>query len=357
MGKQRLIYIDLLKCFAIFLVVWQHYMSFFGQPTTIEATISRTILSFHMPLFGILSGFFLDLNLSSREFFTAKTRQLLVPFLVWILISEIILQGGVKFLNFINGGDSLHVKGFMNAVVGSVMEYRLWFVKALYLCFCLSFLGVRIAAGRLIIGLIGSVIVLYLISLLEIIPNQFPLTIGFVFLYPFFCFGYFLRLQQYLFKRHLKIILWTSLLLFLVLLTKWNGFPDCFYYMNTSIFAPADQYGNEGLFLIVKILYRILIGLSGSIFFISLFHLMCFKLESPSGVVQALIKVGQYTLPIYILHSYLFEYFSFGFVGMNPLVHSIFILLLTVAVICVSIIIYRITSVNKYLKFMLWGKL
>ncbi len=48
------------------------------------------VLSFHMPLFMIISGFFFQssLRLSLKELLTSKICQLLVPALVWGLASS-----------------------------------------------------------------------------------------------------------------------------------------------------------------------------------------------------------------------------------------------------------------------------
>lgn len=60
----RVLYLDLLKCFAIFLVIWGHSIQYFKSTAYFDEPIYRIIYSFHMPLFMALSGYF-----SEKDFF------------------------------------------------------------------------------------------------------------------------------------------------------------------------------------------------------------------------------------------------------------------------------------------------
>lgn len=52
--KQRLDYIDILRCVAIFLVVLGHVTNHSGYS---DSFLSKILYSFHMPLFMCISGF------------------------------------------------------------------------------------------------------------------------------------------------------------------------------------------------------------------------------------------------------------------------------------------------------------
>ncbi len=89
-NNKRIEYIDALKGFAIFIVIWGHSLlnlkngyDFFHNP------VFEFIYSFHMPLFFMLSGFFFrsSLKLNMKEFFFKKSIQLLWPWIVWGLIA------------------------------------------------------------------------------------------------------------------------------------------------------------------------------------------------------------------------------------------------------------------------------
>jgi len=53
----RILWLDALKCFAMFLVIWGHVIQY-GVTDYLENDIHIGIYSFHMPLFMMISGFF-----------------------------------------------------------------------------------------------------------------------------------------------------------------------------------------------------------------------------------------------------------------------------------------------------------
>lgn len=94
--SKRFEYIDVLKGFAIFLVVMGHFLAW-NFPENIEPTfgqsfVYRLIYSFHMPLFFFLSGYLIDQKKNDWTFsffinFTKKrTVSLLLPAVTFLLI-------------------------------------------------------------------------------------------------------------------------------------------------------------------------------------------------------------------------------------------------------------------------------
>ena len=79
-GK-RLPYFDVLKLFAIFLVLWGHCIQYFLSSQYSDEPVYRYIYSFHMPLFMMISGYFSasSMRLHFTELITKKSRQLLLP--------------------------------------------------------------------------------------------------------------------------------------------------------------------------------------------------------------------------------------------------------------------------------------
>ena len=78
----RVQFIDVARSVAIFLVVWGH---------TAGGNISKTIYSFHMPLFFLISGMLLkrkNINCSISDIMILLKRRLkayYIPYLVWAL--------------------------------------------------------------------------------------------------------------------------------------------------------------------------------------------------------------------------------------------------------------------------------
>ncbi len=87
--QPRILVFDIIKLFAIFLVVWGHcIMHLQGYKYDSWANpLYRWIYSFHMPLFMMISGFFSARADGSFIKFTAKKfRQLILPSLVFGVI-------------------------------------------------------------------------------------------------------------------------------------------------------------------------------------------------------------------------------------------------------------------------------
>lgn len=88
MYNKRILWIDALKGFGIFLVTFAHL--------NIWDPLEAHIYSFHMCLFFFISGFLFKCNLSIREYAYKKIRNLLIPFFMWDILSTllVILLGG-----------------------------------------------------------------------------------------------------------------------------------------------------------------------------------------------------------------------------------------------------------------------
>ena len=71
--KQRICYIDIAKGFAMLCIIAGH----FGI-----VSAERFVFTFHVPLFFLLSGYFLSTKVSFLPFMKQKARQLLVPYYV-----------------------------------------------------------------------------------------------------------------------------------------------------------------------------------------------------------------------------------------------------------------------------------
>lgn len=137
----------------------------------------------------------------------------------------------------------------------------------------------------------------------------------------------------------------------------WEGYPNTFYEMNTSIFVTEgyeDIYGN---IIIWKTFYRILIGTSASIaillFFKLLFELYLGKNFVISNIVQ---YVGNRTLPIYMLHLYFFDIYSNRNLLGEGILAFIASVVLSILFICLILYVVKFVRKNRLLSLLLLGK-
>lgn len=115
----RIIWLDIVKLFAIFLVVYGHCIQQFDDHYK-ESSLFVAICSFHMPLFMMLSGYVLNYNklLNYKVVLTKRFCQLILPSLFWITIIYVIENAiGVRHLPF-----------------SRALWYGLWFLKSLFVC-------------------------------------------------------------------------------------------------------------------------------------------------------------------------------------------------------------------------------
>lgn len=303
---ERLKYIDLIKFFAIFCVAIGHILQIYyfdNSASYLENIVFSAILSFHMPLFAFISGMFLKLEGSYVQNIKRKTIQLLFPYISWILVFLILPDIFRKIYEHYLGLEPFHFMAVANNIYFAFIEWGLWFVRALFLCFLVGFL----CRGRFsMLLLISSIFLISAISFIGIIPNKSNFWRGFVFLYPFFVSGkLFMSVKTCLSLRKQKALMFCRLILWIVLFSFWKGLPDTYYGMNTSIFETSfnPNYPVIGIAVIGKTLFRFLIGLSACCFIVLLFQIYIDRF-CDKCILSTLCFVGQYTLLIYVLHGH-----------------------------------------------------
>ena len=294
--KQRLISFDLLKLFAIFLVLWGHCIQYLLHDNPFDNPVFMSIYAFHMPLFMMMSGFFARKTLSNKkplEIIKNKFLELVLP---CISVGAILLGGYFIKTCCIDASAISSLYETFNAVIVK----DLWFLKSLFCCFLLATLAYS--------GKKHLYVKLGLTVLLSFFLNFYMLKR----MYLFFVAGILLNANIELFKKHARMIFLGSLAGFLLLLSTY----DKTIYL-TQIGDVKDAVmaadGNMIIHTIGSFFHNITTGLLGCTTFISLFYTLD-QLFSASGLSR-LAKMGQYTLGIYILQYVILER------NLAPLIH------------------------------------
>lgn len=114
--KYRDFSVDIAKGIGIILVVWAH------------TRMSSLLFSFHMPLFFILSGFFLK-DENTRDFLYKKFRTLVVPLLVFYVFS-LVTKIGLRYLT--KSREELLEKIYDGSMFNlTTVDVTLWFIVCL----------------------------------------------------------------------------------------------------------------------------------------------------------------------------------------------------------------------------------
>ena len=129
--KERIGSFDILKCLAIFLVIWGHCIGSLTNAGNGSDVVYRVIYSFHMPLFMMMSGYFATSSMESASwpFFKKKFIQLIWPCVVW---------GGLCWA-FLESTNSFHYGNPTFSIGGLFSDFYwlsdFWFLKSCFICY------------------------------------------------------------------------------------------------------------------------------------------------------------------------------------------------------------------------------
>ena len=290
---QRSSYLDFVKGIAIILVVFAHSIQygngsdyllkeeFFNNPCFIF------IYSFHMPLFMLISGY-LFFNSTQKyklgQLWAKKLRSIGIPIISFGIIkwfSSIIhlFQGDINYYNFAR---DFYYFLFLN--------YHAWFLWSILLN----------ATIVIIVRKFNDSFILYVlfeVGLLFIPEKTLPGVYSFM--YPFFVLGYLTnksKVNNY-WVFHSSIIIGSSILFIILLL----------FYNSESYVYNSGQYifRESGYYYLILDTYRLIIGLIGSISFLSIVYASkVYKINSI--LTKSIMDFGKLSLGIYCFQELFF---------------------------------------------------
>ena len=289
--KERNIKIDILKGIAIILMIVGHILQYSidGIVDCFNNELFIFIYSFHMPLFALISGylFYKSKDKPLKELFLGKARSLLYPILI-ITIIEFYLW---RILGALNGSFSpLLSAGWIDNLNGY------WFLWSLF-----ASMTVIIIVEKIIKFKHKYLFFILLIPLLYFFPNG---DYNF-FIYVFFLIGYTFNI----YKDKLKNINWLKYIKYSFLLI----FPLLFMFWSRNFLVYVSGMITTKLSMLTKQLYydtfRIIFGLSGSIYAICMVDIMLNIFNKKSKIITFLINIGQKSLQIYLIQRIVVEFF------------------------------------------------
>lgn len=341
--KARIKAFDILKLYAIFLVLWGHSIQYFLSSNFYDEPMYRIIYSFHMPLFMMISGYFSisSMSLLPFEFLKKKFVQLILPILSWCVVL------GILF--FFNHSMEFSI---VKLTIGEILmgfygPYPFWFLRTCFFCYLLAYCGFFFRINK------------YLWMLISLIISQFvPYFVFADILYPCFIIGMELKDNH---KFYGCICKYTIGLLgsFLFMLCFWDQFFWGLDGILKTIIINYMHIDSSFFLMIVSKFYRLIIGIVGSLAFIGI---ICssFPQEKTNKFIFICSDWGQYTLGIYILQTLILETYMAKFILLDGLDFYLInfaitpIISLFVLVLCVYII--KIMSRSHILAFLFFGK-
>lgn len=349
---KRVLYLDITKGLAIFLVVWGHIIGS-REDSSFSLMSYNIIYSFHMPIFAIISGLFFNPETNWKIFVQKKTILLVLPLAFWVFIFEII--GGLfrSTIIYFDSGEPIHLFAIARNFFYGICCWHLWFLKALFLCFCYAYISAYLCRSKMLLASVSSVVLLYTLSLCGVIPNKSPFFIGFIFLYPFFWIGYYMN--RYKEKLQSNALLIIAIVAYILLFLFWEGDKDTFYGMNTNYFATDGIVGNA---LLLKITLRFLICVIGSFVVIEILRrLICNEKIDQNIIFIQLSVLGKYTLAIYILHILVVFHTPFcEYLKASGMLNAVSCILISLILTYVCWYLAVIVQKNRLLAMLFFGK-
>ena len=175
------------------------------------------------------------------------------------------------------------------------------------------------------------------------------------FMYPCFLIGYLLKANVFLFESIKKITFLLSFLFILMLL-----FWDKNMWIRSHGIPPGFLMSDMRNLLILVFcrLYRLIIGIVGSLAVISSF-LRFFTIIAKSNFIVMCSKWGKYTLNVYLLQRIILEYGIYHFLRvdiMPPFYLNFFIIpIISILVLFVCVYITELIKLSPRLEIILWG--
>jgi fucose 4-O-acetylase-like acetyltransferase len=316
---QHDLYLDVLKGFAILMVVLGHSLQTFVPNEQFDNNLLfRIIYSFHMPLFMFLAGAAAAYSLRpmNLDFIKRKFYMLVVPFASWYLLGY-----------FISGAyHTLAFRTYIHHVISSP-DYGLWFLWVLFLNFV-----VLMGIGRLTKWFkLYSYLIVWLI-ILSIPTGKYG--IGLVQWHlPFFLSGYLIYRYRDKLQNYRSLVLMLCVIAFPLLALTWHRLYDPSFIAGVQprLIAHGLQDISVGgiatinNYQVFELLYKYAVAFSGIGFIYWLF-----RLKPAKYAWDSLGLFGLYTLDIYVMNLYFFRFA----VGHNWIVQVIsgFIISITLSI-------------------------
>lgn len=321
MARERLVYMDVAKCIAIFLVCTGH--AYFLSPLGNSSKPCVWIYSFHMPLFMLLCGFF-SLNsfkLPPKEFLLKKCKALLLPVLSFTLLSCIFYL----IMNVPN----------LSTVCKSELIGSMWFLRTLFFCYVIVYAIKRTRLPDWLCCLVSC------LALMAIPKGSFLQT---NYLLLFFWTGYFMNKYKDLYYKYRQYV--TVVALIVYMLWGRTATPEVLGYdFVSNLMAVPKQYITA---------LTLSLALIGVVYYFS-------RLSSLSFLVRRMSTIGRYTLGIYGVQTILLERISYSLFNRQiaeadaVITDYLWIPVIGISYGIICYVVVKITSSWKIYNLMLYG--
>ncbi len=329
--SNRSLYLDIVKGFAIILVVYGHCIQWHSDEYVSRSLfysdeLYRIIYSFHMPLFMLVSGYLFYGSVvrhSWRHNLKTRFSKLLLPVVLWNTLYLAILNT----VNLLNGKPV--------PWGGELLSYTsaLWFLWAVFWCSLIVMTVSRWFHDNI-------AVYVALLCVMLFIPSLYGINL-YVYMYPYFIVGYWwnkYRLHDKIKCRlnaYTQVMVFAFLFVLFVILYRQYTVEDYIYVSGSGILkglrtsSPFIDYHQLSIDL-----YRYLIGFVGSAVAFMVIRFLFKWGDMTWGRVMA--KLGQKSLGIYAISVLFFNEFILPNLNFNTGINYGIVGLKTAGVLAVT---------------------
>lgn len=342
MNHKRNQLLDITKGIAIIMVILGHAIQQYSgldSRSALNLGIERFILSFHMPLFMLVSGYLFSFSLkrhSEGEIIKKRIKMFLFPILTVAVIRH--FRRNISHLEF-----SSFVTGFPSSLFDSLWFF--WSIIIITLSVCMVHKWLKD-------NVIGYMFIIFVTLLL---PDVYPLR-AYVHLVPVFLLGYaYASIEKYIERGGqllgFQLVLFIIMLYIYILMFPHFGNDEMIYFSRYSLVGSIDIVGD-----ILRDLFRFFIGVVGSLMMLLALNILI-RLNILSGrMFSFLTTIGGMTFGLYVFQDLLLMFLSpmakflnRDYYILNALISFVFIFLM-------AIYMTRIAGNNKWSSLLFLGK-
>lgn len=285
-------YIDIVKGFAIFLMLWGHCAQFCYSDADMNPFnnfVVKFTCTFHMPLFMIISGYLFYYSFKKRELFPLIAHRC-KPLLHTLVICGIFLYYiSVGLFGVLAGNYEVLFNGEWLSFLSGL--WFLWSVLSASLILSVVCKTINKLWLQIILLILCSFVVLF-----------FPNAEKNLFMYPYFIIGFYFSKYKNVIPKGIINLKYLSFVLYPIMLIFYE---NKHYIYTTGMFGHNCSSFGEALAIDG---FRYAIGLVGSIFALTIieviYNTITSKIRKPI-IGLCLSKIGQYSLQIYAISTVL----------------------------------------------------
>lgn len=288
-------FIDFIKGISIILVLWGHCIQYFsiGKFDFYEDYMFKTIYSFHMPLFMLLSGYvsYWGNNRKLDIILLKRIKGIGVPLIIWGTFDFVLSILRTKNLSLTQ---IVNVQNWVQSITG------VWFLWAV-LCasFCMAVIH------KLPVDIYIKYVIAFMAIFVFLLLPEGTLA---AYMYPYFVIEYAIN-EFGIFQNsiYIKVVQPICAVLWCVLL---RFYQKRHYIYVSGLLGKIEECGLKGQISID--IYRYIIGLVGSVTIIAIARWGFDFLQGKGEKIEFLQMLGQYTLEIYLMQRILLEFWIAG---------------------------------------------